>query len=231
MMGIAFTMRTLLAVLLLLPLKAPAPARPPSKSHPAHYGIPKLARGQVWVSSVPAGLEVRVGEKPKSKALGRTPLVLSRRDAGPFVTVTIQKKDYGGKLPDQMDLADFTAAGTYSTAQKDDRDGKIEDVDRSITYRVRLPEKQTVIALFQTKHLPLSDLARLYPPGSNFRFSDEVVRKSLEGRGVSPEFIRAGIPLLHRGGKIALPSKQGWLVVEATASGQVELLDEHAERP
>lgn len=162
--------------------------------------------------------------------MGRTPLVLSRRDVGPYVTVTIQKKDSSGKLPNQMDLADFTAARTHSSVLKDDRDGKVEDVDRSITYKVRLPEKQTIIALFQTKHLLLADLAGLYPPGSNFRFSDEVVRKSLEGRGVSSEFIRAGIPLLHRGGKIALPSKQGWLVLEATASGQVELLDESAGR-
>jgi hypothetical protein len=231
MMGIAFTMRALLPVLLLLPLKGPAPARTPSKGPPARYGIPRLAPGQVWVSSVPVGLEVRVGEDPKGKALGRTPLVLSRRDAGPFVTVTIQKKDYGAKLPDQLDLADFTVAKTHSTVLKDERTGKREDVDRSVTYKVRLPEKQTVIALFQTKQLPLSDLARLYPPGSNFRFSDEIVRKSLEGRGVSPEFVRAGIPLLHRGGKIALPSKQGWLVVEATASGQVELLDENTESP
>lgn len=230
-MGIAFTMRALLPVLLLLPSKAPASARSPSKSPSAHYGIPLLAPGQVWVSSVPVGLEVRVGEDPKSKPLGRTPLVLDQRVAGPFVTVTIQKKDSGGNLPDQMDFADFTAARTHSTYHQDERDGKKEDLDRSLTYKVRLPEKQTVIALFQTKHLPLSDLARLYPPGSNFRFSNQIVRKSLEGRGVSPEFIRAGIPLLHRGGKIAFPSKEGWLVVEVTASGQVEMLDENAERP
>ena len=231
MKGIFFTMRALLLVLLLLPSKAPASARPSSKGLSAHYGISRLAPGQVWVSSVPIGLEVRVGEDPKSKALGRTPLVLDRRTAGPFVTVTIQKKDYRGKLPNQLDFADFTAAKTHSTVLKDERTGKVEDVDRSVTYKVRLPEKQTVIALFQTKQLPLSDLARLYPPGSNFRFSDEIVRKSLEGRGVSPEFIRAGIPLLHRGGKMAFPSKGGWLVVEATESGQIELLDEGTERP
>lgn len=229
-MGIAFTMRALLPVLLLLPLKAPASARPLSKSPSAHYGIPRLAPGQLWVSSVPVGLEVRLGEDPKGKAIGRTPLVLNAREASSYVTVNIQKNESAGKLPNQLDLADFTVERTHSTALRDERTGKVEDVDRSVTYKVRLPEKHTVIALFQTKQLPLSDLVRLYPPGSNFRFSDEIVRKSLEGRGVSPEFIRAGIPLLHRGGKIALPSSQGWLVLEATASGQVELIDESAER-
>ncbi len=220
--------RVFLPVLLLSALQAPTTAGPRTKSPPAHYGDPRLARGQLWVSSVPVGLEVRAGEDPKSKPIGRTPLVLKAQDVRPYVTVTIQKSDARGKLPHQLDLADFTSTRTNSSMWKDELTGKVEDLDRSITYKVRLPEKQTVIALFQTKHLSLADLPGLYPPGSNFRFSDEIIRKSLEQRGVSPEFIRAGIPLLHRGGKIALPSNQGWLVLEVTASGQVELLDESA---
>lgn len=230
----------LFAVLLLLPVRAPTPAGPRTKttsagprakSPPARYGFPRLAPGQLWVSSVPVGLEVRVGEDPTGKVVGRTPLVLKARDVGPYVTVTIRKNELGGKLPNQLNFADFTIARTYSSAHLDEASGKVEDKDRSITYKVRLPEKQTVIALFQSKDLKLPDISRLYPPGSNFRFSDEIIRKSLEGRGVSPEFIRAGIPLLHRGGKIALPSSEGWLVVETTASGQVELFDEKTERP
>jgi len=221
----------LLSVLMVAPTKASTSLAPARKRPPARYGFPRLAPGQLWVSSVPVGLEVRVGEYPKGKAIGRTPLVLNARDVGLYVTVTIRKNESGGKLPNQLDFADFTVARTHSTALRDEVSGKVDDVDRSITYKVRLPVKQTVIALFQSKHLLLSDLARLYPPGSNFRFSDEIIRRSLEGRGVSPEFIRAGIPLLHRGGKIALPSSEGWLVVEASASGQVELIDEKTERP
>jgi hypothetical protein len=225
------------AVLCLLSVAMAAPTKPPTSPAPARngppvrYGFPRLAPGQLWVSSVPVGLEVRVGEDLKVKAIGRTPLVLNARDVGPYVTVTIRKNESGGKLPDQLDFADFTIARTSSTALKDEGSGKVVDVDRSVTYKVELPVKQTVIALFQSKHLSPSDLARLYPPGSNFRFSDEIVRKSLEGRGVSSGFIRAGIPLLHRGGKIALPSSDGWLVVEATASGQVELIDEMTTLP
>jgi hypothetical protein len=222
----------LLSVFMVVPTKAPTPTSLASarKSPPVRYGIPRLAPGQIWVSSVPVGLEVRVGEDPRGKAIGRTPLVLKAGEAGPYVTVTIQRNESAGKLPHQLDLADFTAARTHSTAVKDEKTGKVEEVDRSITYKVRLPEKQTIIALFQTKHLALPDLARLYPSGSNFRFSDEIIRASLAQRGVSPEFIRAGIPLLHRGGKIALPSGKDWLVLEATASGQVELIDESAVR-
>jgi hypothetical protein len=231
-MSDAMNMSAAVWCLLSVSLAAPGKAPPPSagKSAPARYGIPRLAPGQVWVSSVPIGLEVRVGEDPRSKPIGRTPLVLKAGQAGPFVTVTIQKTEAGGKLPTQLDLADFTAARTHSTAFQEEATGKVADVDRSITYKVRLPDKQTVIALFQTKQLANADLARLYPPGSNFHFSDEIVRASLAGRGVSAELIRAGVPLLHRGGKIALPSKDGWLVLEATASGMVEVIDESAAR-
>jgi len=219
----------LLSVFLVAPTKAPTPVASARKSAPARYGIPRLAPGQVWVTSVPVGLEVRVGEDPRSKAVGRTPLVLKAGQAGSFVTVTIQKTEAGGKLPTQLDLADFTAEKTGSTAFRDEITGKVEDVDRSITYKVR-PDKPTVIALFQTKRLANADLARLYPPGSNFPFSDEIIRASLKGRGVSPGLIRAAIPLLHRGGKIAVSSKDGWLVLEATPSGMVEVIDESSAR-
>jgi len=219
----------LLSIFLVAPTKAPTPVASARKSAPARYGIPRLAPGQVWVTSVPVGLEVRVGEDPRSKAVGRTPLVLKAGQAGSFVTVTIQKTEAGGKLPTQLDLADFTAEKTGSTAIRDEITGKVEDVDRSITYKVR-PDKPTVIALFQTKRLANADLARLYPPGSNFPFSDEIIRASLKGRGVSPELIRAAIPLLHRGGKIAVSSKDGWLVLEATPSGMVEVIDESSAR-
>jgi len=220
----------LLSVFLVVPLaKAPTPVASARKRPPVRYGIPRLAPGQVWVSSVPVGLEVRLGEVPNGKAIGRTPLILNPRQAGSYVTVTIQKEEAGGKLPDQLDFADFTAAKTYSAAFAEEKTGKVHDVNRSITYKIE-PEKQSVIALFQTKHHRLIDLARLYPSGSNFRFSDEIIRASLAGRGVSSELIRAVIPLLHRGGKIALPSKDGWLVLEATASGQVELIDDSAAR-
>ena len=222
-------MKTLASVLLLVLLNGPT-STGPARASSARYGIPRLAPGQLWVSSVPVGLEVRLGEDPNSKAIGRTPLVLNPRQAGSHVTVTIYKTEAGGKLPDQLDLADFTAAKTYSAALADEKTGKVTDVNRSITYKVELPKKQSVIALFQTKHHTLTDLDRLYPRGSNFRFSDEIIRASLAGRGVSPDFIRAGIPLLHRGGKVALPSSQGWLVLEVTPSGQVELIDESTER-
>ena len=228
MMGIAFTIRALLPVLLLLPLRVPASARPPSKSPSTHYGIPRLAPGQVWVSSVPVGLEVRSGDNPRAqKVLGRTPIVLNGRDVGNSVTVSIRKKEYGGDLPSQVDLVDFSAKTTHSIGMQYGTTS--EDLGRAITYEVHLPGKQTVIALFQSRDASLSELARLYPPGSNFQFADAVVGKLLAQKGVPPEFVRTGIRLLHRGGKVALPGGLGWLIAEVTPSGQVELLEPPAK--
>lgn len=213
-----------------LPAKArPTPARP-AAGGPVRYGIPPLAPGQLWVTSVPVGLEVRLGDNPQVAPVGRTPLVIDARKAGSYVTVTLRKSEAVGPLPIQTDLADFTYAKSGSAGTRDEATGKTEYADLSLTYRTRLPDKQTVIALFQGGHMAAADIDRLYPPGSNFRFSDEIVRASLAGRGVSGDLIRSAISRLHRGGKVAVPSKSGWLVVEATASGMVEVIDESAER-
>jgi len=226
--------RALFAVLLLLPLKAPASARPLSKSPSAHYGIPRLAPGQLWVSSVPVGLEVHAGDSPMpQKVLGRTPLVLNARDVDRYVTVTIQKEEFGRKLPNILGFLDFSARATHSNIWQgeNERGEKVEeDRSRAITYDVRLPDRQTIIALFQTREHTPADLDRLYPPGSDFRFSDQVLRRRLAKKGVPADFIASGIQLLHRGGKIVLPSAQGvgLLIAEVTSSGSVELLDSPA---
>jgi hypothetical protein len=212
--------RTLFAALLLLPLTASA--GPPTKRPTSRYGIPRLAPGQVWVSSVPVGLEVRLGEDLESKPIGRTPLVVEGRNVGRSLSVTIGKKKYGGALPDQTSLIDFSGKTTHSLGKQ--YGTRVEDLGRAITYELQ-PGKRTLIALFQSRDWSLSELARLYPPGSNFRFSDELVEKRLTEKGVPPNYVRAGIRLLHRGGKVALPGLRGWLIAEVTSSGKVELLE------
>jgi hypothetical protein len=227
--------RILFAALLLLPLKTPTSAGPPSKTPAARYSIPysfpRLAPGQIWVSSVPAGLDVHLGDTPTpQKVHGHTPLVLNIRDVDRYVTVTIHPEEFGGELPNVMAFLDFTSWKTHSTFWRDQNaEGKTVDKDwsRAISYYIR-PDKPTIIAIFQTKEQTPADLDRLYPPGSNFRFSDQALRSRLAQKGVPPDFISSGIRLLHRGGKIALPGTKGWMgwvIAEVTPSGQVELLD------
>jgi hypothetical protein len=229
MMGIGFTMRALLPVLLLLPLKGPPSAPTPSKSPSGQYGIPRLAPGQIWVSSVPVGLEVRAGENPNArKVLGRTPLLLKAGEVGGFVTVSIRKKEYQGEFPNQMEFADFTADKNHSMSVSDGANQV--DVSRAITYKAEFPKKNTVIALFQSRNVTLSELSHLYPPGLNFQFSDEAPRQLLSQKGVPPDFIHMGIQLLHRGGKVGLPGRAGWLIAEVSSSGKVDVW-EHPVKP
>ena len=224
--------QALFAVFLLLVWKAPVSAGPRTRSPTPYYGIPRLAPGLFWVSSVPIGLEVHSGDSPTplKKVLGRTPLLVKARDLDRFVTVTIEKAEFGKDLPSMLAFLDFTCRMTHSTVfQGVDAGGKEiqEDRARAITYPVR-PDSPVIIALFQTKDHSLADLDRLYPPGVNFRFSEQNLPERLAKKGVPPEFISAGIRLLHRGGKIALPSARGWdvwSIAEVTPSGQVELLD------
>lgn len=209
----------LASALLLLLLSAPRPVVPAKKAG-GRFGIPKLAPGQLWVSSVPVGLEVRLGENLDSKPIGRTPLVVEGRNVGRSLSVTIGKKKYGGALPDQTSLIDFSGKTTHSLGKR--YGARLEDLGRAITYDLQ-PGQRTLIALFQSRDSSLSELSRLYPPGSNFRFSDATVKKRLEEKGVPPESVRVGIQLLHRGGKVALPGLRGWLIAEVTSSGEVEL--------
>ena len=229
------TIRPSLALLLLLAFVSPAPAAAPgkkasapppkTKAPPVKYGIPRLAPGQLWVSSIPTGLEVRIGESPiTGKVVGRTPVVVDAADVGPFVTVSLLRKEYGADLPHQRDLADFSARTNHSSALQ--VDGKQEDYLRAITYEVKLPARQTLIALFQPRSLPLSQAARLFPPGSNFAFSDAVVSKALAEKSVDAASIPEALALLHRGGKVFLDvGGRNWLVAEVTARNVVEVTD------
>jgi hypothetical protein len=191
------------------------------KNPRVRYGIPKLGPGQLWVSSVPVGLEVWIGDysRHRAKPVGRTPLVLRASDVGSEVTVVLQKSEFGGELPIQYDLTDYTALNTHASW-----DGPI-DLSRGLTYRVDSAKKPIVIALFQPRSVPFSDWARRYPPGSNFQFSENAVRRDLAARGVPNESVRLGVQLLHRGGKVALPGSKGWLIAEVTADRQVLVHD------
>lgn len=223
----------LLSVFMVAPTKVPTSLASARRSPPASYGIPRLAPGQLWVSSVPVGLDVHLGDSPTpQKVHGHTPLVLKIRDVDRYVTVTIHPEEFGGKLPNVMAFLDFTSWKTHSTFWRgENAEGKTVDEDRSraLTYKIG-PAKPTIIALFHTREHTPADLDRLYPPGSNFRFSDPALRSRLAKKGVPPDFIASGIQLLHRGGKVVLPSAQGvsLLIAEVTSSGSVELLDSPA---
>ncbi|MDQ5872343.1 MAG: hypothetical protein M3547_09090 [Acidobacteriota bacterium] len=66
-----------LVPVLLLAAAPPMPAAPRRNAPAVKYGIPRLSPGQLWVSSIPAGLEVRIGKDPVSgRVVGRTPVVV-----------------------------------------------------------------------------------------------------------------------------------------------------------
>jgi len=191
------------------------------KSSRSRYGIPKLKPGQLWISSVPVGLEVYLGKRQAGKPAGRTPLLLPSARGVSDVTVVLPKAKPDEELPSQFDFADHTASTTTS---KTHVEGEVKvDVSRALTYPVDAGSKPTLIALFQPKSAPLSDWARRYPPGSNFRFPVDRARRDLVALGVPSEFVTLGIQLLRKGGKVSLPSAKGWIVAEVTASGEVSI--------
>lgn len=200
-----------------------AAAAGPKRAAPVRYGFPKIGPAQVWIASVPAGLDVVAGPEPAGPSLGKTPLVLDRQAAGAEVTVVLPKEKWGGELPIQTDFIDFTATTTHSTMT---RNGAADqDVGRAITYRVD-PARPTLIALFQSRSESLVTFSGRYPPGRNFTFRERTVRKDLGDRGVSKPRIDVGILLLRRGGKLALQGRDGWLVAEVRPDGSVSIADQ-----
>lgn len=200
---------------------SPPPAR--GKAAPVRQRMPRLLPGQLWITSVPTGLEVRVGKNPlDGKVLGRTPLLVAAADRPQFVTVSLSREEYGAPLPPQLDLGDFTAETTHSGTRQEA--GVQVDYVRAITYAVK-PGRSTVIALFQPRSLPLSGVARLFPAGSNFDFADAAATKLLVSQGVTRPDAGEAIGLLHRGGKVVVRVGGSFVVAEVTAPGVVEVID------
>lgn len=225
--------RSPLAMLLLVGLVPVASGVPPEKkasppaargnAGPARHRMPRLLPGQLWITSVPAGLEVRVGKNPlDGKVLGRTPLLVAAADRPQFVTVALVREEYGAPLPPQLDLGDFTAETTHSGSRQEA--GRQVDYLRAITYGVK-PGRSTVIALFQPRSLPLSGVARLFPAGSNFEFEDGAATKLLMKQGVTAPDAAQAIGLLHRGGKVVARVGGSFVVAEVTAPGVVSVFD------
>jgi len=214
-------MRTAIALLLV----ASASAAAAKRTEKPRYGIPALRPGELWVSSVPIGLEVYVAGKPQGKPVGRTPIVLDAKSLGPEVTVRLPKASEHD-VPPQEDLADFTSQVTHGELVVDDHDlsGVRERLSVALTYKVDPRRKQTLIALFQPKSATLSDWARRYPPGNNFSFRADKVRKDLATAGVPDVFLDLGISLLRRGGKVAFPVRNGWVIAEVLSLERVRVL-------
>lgn len=208
------------AIVILLCVATAGVANPQGRSPAPRYGIPKLGPGQLWISSIPVGLEVYPGPKVEGKPAGRTPVILDAKSVGPKVTIALRKKEGEPALPDQSELIDFTAETNTSMWIRDA--GIDTDIGRALTYRVDTG-RPTLIALFQSRTSTLTDWARRYPSARNFTFRDKTVRKDLSGRGVPTSYLDLAIGLLHRGGKIALPARDGWVIAEVISSGDVKV--------
>jgi hypothetical protein len=193
------------------------------KSAPGRYAMPPLPPGKFWITSVPVGLDVYFAEKPEGKPVGRTPILVDATSVGSAVTVKLSKA-VEPNLPPQEEFVEVTSQSTHGEFHEDERTGVRSPVSVALTYRVDPSRKRTLIALFQPRSATLSDWARRYPAGRNFVFSEENVRKNLLTRGVPPSLFDLAIDLLHRGGKVGLPAKNGWVVFEVLSSGAVRAI-------
>jgi hypothetical protein len=98
------------------------------------------------------------------------------------------------------------------------------------TYRYLIKQNApaNVFLLYLPKNTDLRGLQRLYPRETAFDFSDEKALQILAGSALPKDVHRAYLDLLHRGGAIYIPRKDGkriYLTVQPNQEVRQSVLD------
>jgi hypothetical protein len=187
------------------------------------YGIPNLKPNEVWVSSIPLNLKVYVAEQEANIVsdkyfVGRTPLVINLKTSRCFVACVAEdiadsfaelERGYIFSVQKLMDVTAKSAIGKMFVDATGK--GKFEAI---LIYEIDYSKAQTLIALFQPRGISFDKLVSLYPAGNNFSFDEATLRQTIAQYNISQSEVDEAIKLLHRGGKIAIETKEGIAVIE-----------------
>jgi len=179
-----------------------------------------LRPNQIWVSSVPVGLNFSVISGSRTIRKGRTPLMIEL-DPGLY-TIRVEgnrislkdkhstlspsgeeKKKMINEILCITDTNKWEVRDVFSTSG-DDRVLYLE-------YRVKKEGDKplSLIALCQPTDKKIEALDSFFPKGNNFNFEEVALTKNLVEKGISETDIEKILSLLRRGGKIALRNKMG----------------------
>lgn len=172
-----------------------------------YYRIPELKPDEVWISSLPIGLDVgkfRVSESDLRRFglqvlpfnpvaavapvnhIGTTPLTISLEPGRYFISIAIPDSlvsvlfDSSSNLilDKQLGISEFsTPTFTIKPYSEDVQTGRY-----AIVYGIVKEHEQSaiILSLFQPFDVPLQDLYNYYPSGNNFAFSDNSLKAALE---------------------------------------------------
>jgi hypothetical protein len=193
------------------------------------YGIPEdLKPSQLWVSSVPVGLDVEIYKGSKEIFLkGQTPITVEL-EPGRYVIEVIGNRARG---------TFERSFGIISDRPKDRPNGDViarEKKEGGLEIFLGLPfevekvadKPMTLIVLFQPRVKSLDELDSLFPESDNFVFDEVAIKKILSEKGVLEQDIPKALSLLRRGGKLFLEGKGYTFIIEITASNNWKIIEE-----
>lgn len=207
--------------------------------HKAFLGIPELSPNELWINSIPAGLNVFLFKESPSvygvpletrlswvenNYLGRTPITTSLTERefviGLTISDSLEKELFGGTRRKLCHFGPFTGLGWI----KVDAIPNLENEGKMWKYYVERKKDKSVILfiLFQRWDVPLDSLESNYPKKVYFKFKDDQLKSDLVKQIPNEEFLKLdiekAIDLLHRGGKVFLTpylldtKPYGWII-------------------
>ena len=204
------------------------------------YRRPVVEENKVWISSIPIGLEVKVGKfytgsSLEAEPVGKTPLLLDLEPGKYTFAVEwpeVERENlenmiddaniYGYSLqsPDGMSMASKRIQFFY---------GMLEHTADKF-YRWYIFEKSSnkgdsFIALFSPKYNSLKEIDSIYPDGENYLFKKSELEKVLNQKKINDIDLLLVNSLLQRGGKLPLKSNLKYYMLEVDPSSNLVIND------
>jgi hypothetical protein len=197
-------------------------------------GFPELGEDEMWVSSVPTGLDVYVGSDTETliepgNIIGTTPLIFKRTEEHKFVAVAPEDIDaqWADKLidphPEKLErtTADIFASSVTYKIVEDEGERRLII---AFVYDLEKLDRNTLISLFQWSKDPLSTYEDIFPKEETFRFDEETMRMALSNLGITDEAtVSKAMEYLRRGGKVAVNREDDFITIELLSDDTFQL--------
>jgi hypothetical protein len=195
-----------------------------------------LKPNQLWISSIPAGLEFKITRDSSMKKdtgstrviKGKTPMVVDLEPGMYHAQVSSTQKQIGEAAATHWNIVcDDKMAGVEMKILADNTIGFLPVFE--YTFEKKADTSMSLIALaqpvvYQKEKLDfmLDNIDSLIAKGVAFRFDETAVKKVLIEQGTPESVVLRALPLLKRAGKIALPKEGDFYSIEITGVNKWE---------
>lgn len=198
-----------------------------------------LKPNQLWISSIPVGLEFNITRDSSSKKgsgsvevfKGKTPMVVDL-EPGVYHTkvFSTQKQEGEGNATHWNIVCDDKIAGAELKILADNSIGFLPIFN--YTFEKKADTSMSLIALVQPivpqkekLDFMLDNVDSLIAKGVTFKFDEATLKKVLIDKGTPENVVLRALPLLKRAGKLALPKVGKFYSIEITGVNRWDIKD------